>query len=121
MRTADTHSSGRTIRLTERIEDEVQLVFGNTNTSISNTKLQSHALVVECQQPRAKCDVALPRRLTGGELDRITNQVRDDLAEAERVADELVRDVRLDVVCEVEVVLRSTHNEGLEDAEYCLS
>jgi hypothetical protein len=76
--------------------------------------------VVERDDAALEPDVALAGDLAGRELDRVPDEVRDDLPEAERVADELVRDVRVDVVREVEVVLGGANDEGLEDAEHGL-
>ena len=58
-------------------------------------------LIVLGKQPAAQCDMTLARDLGRRELDRVTHQVRDDLAQTERIADELVGDVRVDVVGEV--------------------
>ena len=42
--------------------------------------------------------MALPRNLARRELDRVADEVRDDLMQAEGFADELVGDVWVDVV-----------------------
>lgn len=63
----------------------------------------------------------LPRGLRWSELDGVADQVRDDLAETERVSDELVGDVRVHVVSQVQVILGRPHDEGLEDTEDSLA
>jgi hypothetical protein len=106
--------------LAKRVEDEVQLVLRDADPRIAHTKLQRDAVVVQREQARAQRNVALARRLGRRELDRIPDQIRDYLPQTERVADQLIRDVRVDVVRQVEVVLRRAHDERLQDPEHGL-
>ena len=55
--------------------------------------------------------------LAGRELDSVTHQVRDNLPQPQRIADELVGNIGFDVVGKVEVILRRANYEGLEDAK----
>jgi hypothetical protein len=103
-----THPSRRPIRLGKRIENEVRLVFRNRNPGIRDAELESYALIVERQETGTEGHVSLARHLRRCELDRISDEIGDDLAEAEGVADELIRDIRLNVVCQVQVVLGGT-------------
>jgi hypothetical protein len=50
-------------------------------------------------------------------LDRVSDQVGDDLPEPEWVSGELVGDPRIDIVDEVELVLGGLDAEGLEHAK----
>ncbi len=61
--------------------------------------------------------MTLSGALRGGKFDRIADQVGDDLAQAEGIADELVRNIGVHVVGEIEVILRGPDDKGLEDAE----
>jgi hypothetical protein len=74
-------------------------------------------VVVQGEQARAQRDVPLARRFRRRELDCVPDEVRDYLAETQRVADQLVRDVRIDVVREVKVVLGRADDKRLEDAK----
>lgn len=115
-----THTCRRTISLTEGIKDEIQLVFGDTNTGICYTKFNRHALVIQGKEPRAECHMAFARHLGRCKLDRVAHQVGNNLAQAERVTDKLVGNVGINIVCEVEVILRGANNERLENAKYSL-
>ena len=106
--------------MAEGIEDEVQLVLSDTNAGICYTELNRHALVVQGKEPRAERHVAFAGHFRWCKLDRIAHQVGDDLAEAERVANKLVGNVRVNVVCEIEVILRGPNDERLENAKYSL-
>lgn len=61
--------------------------------------------------------MALPRDLARGELDSVADKVGNNLAQTQRVADKLIRNVWVYVVCEVEVILRRSYNKCLEDTE----
>ena len=112
-----THSRRRPVRLCECVEDQVQLVLRDPDARVRHAEFKRHARVVQREQAAAERDVALLRHLGRRKLDRVADQVRDDLPQAERVADELVRDVRVDVIGEIEIVLRGAHDERLEDTE----
>lgn len=55
--------------------------------------------------------MALARRLAQRKFDHIPDEARDDLVQEERVADELVGNVRVNVVGEVEIVLGRAYDE----------
>ena len=63
----------------------------------------------------------LPRDLAWSELDGVSDEVGDDLAQTKRVANELIRDVRFHIIRKVKVVLGGTDDEGLEDAKDSLT
>jgi len=56
-----------------------------------------------------------------GEFDRVVYQVCDDLSKAERITDELVGNVRIDVVSEVQVAIARTDDQGFKNSEDGLS
>ena len=64
-----TYSCRRTIRLTECVENKVQLVLRDTDTCVHDTELEGYALVIESQQTRAQRDVSLASHLGRGEFD----------------------------------------------------
>jgi hypothetical protein len=112
-----TYTSRRTISLAEGVEDKVQLVLGNTNTRISDTELESNTLVVHSQKTSTERNLALTVDLGRRELDGVTDEVGDDLAKTKRVTDELIWDIGLNIVGEIELVLRGANDEGLEDTK----
>lgn len=61
--------------------------------------------------------MSVPHDLARGELDSVADNVRNDLAQMQRVTDELIRNVWVNIICEVEVVLRWSYNESLEVTE----
>lgn len=61
--------------------------------------------------------MSLPHDLARGELDSVADKVRNNLAQTQRVTDELIRNVWVNVICEVKVVLRWSYNESLEVTE----
>lgn len=63
----------------------------------------------------------LPGHFRRSKLDCVTDKVGNDLSETKRVADQLIRDIGLDIVCQVEVVLRGPNDESLQDAEDSLT
>jgi len=113
----------RTISLTESVENHIELVFCNTDSSVADTELECDILIIESQQPGAESYMAFSARLLGRvrrEFNSISNQVRDDLSETQGIANELVRNVRLNIVREIDLVLRSTDNQSFEDPKDCL-
>ena len=112
-----THPCRTPISLTERIEDEVQLVLRNTDTRVHDAEFKLHSSVLDAHKSTAQRNMTLTSDLARRELDRIADEVRDNLTKTEGVTNELILDVRVHVVREVQVVLRSAHNQCLEDTE----
>jgi hypothetical protein len=83
-----------TIRLGKRVEDDIKLVLLDTDTCVGDAELQLDGVVFwnVPLDARGQRDRAL-----AGELNGVANQVRDDLAQTKRVADELIRDGRVNV------------------------
>lgn len=65
--------------MTEGIEDHRQLVLRDTDTRIRHAELERDVHVVLGEQPAAERDMSLPGNLRRRELDRVTDQIRDDL------------------------------------------
>jgi hypothetical protein len=61
--------------------------------------------------------MTLSGRFRGCKFDGVANEVGNNLTQAKRVTDKLVGNVGLDIVSKVEIILRGTNDECLEDAE----
>ena len=55
--------------------------------------------------------------LRGRKFDGVTNKVGDNLTKAKGVTDKLVGNIRLNIVGKIEIILRSTNDECLQDAK----
>ena len=91
--------------MAESIENHRELVLGDTNTGVRHAELQCDILVVQSEQPTAESNMALGRGPRGSELDGVPDEVGDNLAQAQRVSDELVRYLGVDIICEIKLVL----------------
>ncbi len=80
---------GGAVRLLEGVKDRFELVRRNSAAGVFNCDLD-----VSCLAPPAPRNVNKDMALVG-ELDRVSEKVRDDLADASRVADEAVAESRL--------------------------
>lgn len=105
-----THAGRRAVGLTEGIENHRQLILGDTNTGVGHAELKDDVLFVHCEKSAAESNVAFRGSFGRCEFDGVAHQVGDDLPETQWIADELVGDVGVDVVCEVQLILRSAND-----------
>jgi hypothetical protein len=100
---------GRGIRLSEGVEDEPAFVVGNADACVLHGDIQRHRL------RRDRFGVDTHRDLAPlGELDRVADQIEDDLADSPGVADQIVRDIGPDLVHELEPLGVGERRERLE-------
>jgi hypothetical protein len=72
----------RSIRLSKRIKNEVQLVLHDPDPGIRDTKLKRYTLVVESEKTGTKRDVAFTRNFGRRELDRVADKIRSSWRES---------------------------------------
>ncbi len=80
------------IRLTERLEQTRLVALRNTNAGIADLNLNLHFIVTERPFLDQNIDIAAL-----GELDGVTHQVGDDLLQTQRIANNIIRYVVLDI------------------------
>lgn len=107
--------------MAESVENHAQFVLGDTDTSVEDTELDRYASFAVRHESATQGYVTLLLLLRRRELDSITNKIGDDLSQTERVSDKLVRYIGIDVVGQLKLILRSSHDESLEDAEDSLA
>ena len=99
----------RSVRLTEGFEDGVVLLRRDADAGVGDAEVQLRAALGARVLPDGDEDVAAL-----GELERVADQVRQDLLNPRRVADDAGRHVRVDVANELEPLLVRAEGERLE-------
>ena len=103
--------------MTERIEYNRELVLLDTDTRILHTEPHSHIVLVRRNQLARQAYHALFVRLARRKLDRVSDQVGDNLPQTERVADNLIWNLWIDFVEQIEVLLVRANDERLENTK----
>src|SRR6202035_3277009 len=100
---------GGSIGLTERLENRRVLAPRNADAGVRDHKVQDGTRVAVHLLAHLQEHVA-----EFGKLQRVTEQVREDLTEAPRIAHEYQRNVRRDVADELEVLLMGAQRERFQ-------
>src|SRR6266436_9463550 len=100
---------GGTVPLRESLEDDAQFVGRDADPRVTYGKVQSNVVIHARLQLDADNNLARLR-----ELDCVADEIDNDLAEANRVADQFIWDVRQDVRRQLEALLVGAHGQSLE-------
>ena len=101
----------RSVRLAERLEDRRRASRRDADPGVGDAEMQLVLPSLRESSRTATNDVAAL-----GELERVADQVRQDLLEARRVADDAGGHVRVDVADQLEPLLVGPEGERLERA-----
>ncbi len=105
---------GGHVGLGERLEQLRRLLLGHADAGVAHGKLELHLFARAFEQLDVQPDFAVL-----GELDGVVDEVRQDLAESERVAEQKFRDARRDVGQKLEPflvrLLRRERGDGADD------
>jgi hypothetical protein len=102
---------GRSVDLAEGLEEPVHPIGGDSDAGVANRHIDFVVLIV--QDMRHNRDHDFARR---GELDGVTEQIDEDLAQPGHIAEQGVWNMILDHIGQIDMLFRGARREQIERA-----